>query len=292
MIIVTESQRRNSTKQHLYPSDHRHCFPHDPMSMNRNLPNFSVESFSDVELEVDTEDNLYNEHQHQPIRKSPMDIRCKDSPSMHVSHEITHNCQHSPKYLSWYMPSIPSYLLHTSVPFRVPQDVTLTPKTIPAGNIMPKVTIIMIIWAHSIVSYSSGQYPIPSSLFFTPRTKGSALMCFPSSMAAISWPCAETPLEKRKVAVARYWTTRLLKLAMFERCGWPSPERLHQLRTRSRALGPIRTFIVWYVYQPTILDWFVKLLLFLSSISGGCAVDKWEAGKYFDEAFRPDYLGA
>ena len=40
-----------------------------------------MESFRDVKLEVDTEDDLNNQHQHQPIREASMDI-LRESPPL------------------------------------------------------------------------------------------------------------------------------------------------------------------------------------------------------------------
>ena len=65
VIAPAESERGDSTEQHLYPTSHRHHFPHDTVSFQYNWPNASMDSLFQVKLEVDSERNLKHQHQHQ-----------------------------------------------------------------------------------------------------------------------------------------------------------------------------------------------------------------------------------
>lgn len=62
MILSTESQSRNPPKQHLHPRHDRHGFAHNPMSIYSHLADLAMETFRDVEFQVDSEDDLDDQH--------------------------------------------------------------------------------------------------------------------------------------------------------------------------------------------------------------------------------------
>jgi hypothetical protein len=69
MIPSAISQSSDPPKQHLYPGHNWHCLSHDAMTVYRDLSNLAMETFCDMELQIDTENDLDGEHQHQGIRE-------------------------------------------------------------------------------------------------------------------------------------------------------------------------------------------------------------------------------
>lgn len=110
MVVAAETQCSNSSKQHLYPGDNWHGLPDDSVSNNCDLSNLAMKTFRDVELEIDTEDDLNDEHQHQPVCKDGVYVVREFPPFMQVSHEICRHRNSCSDDLSRYVPSIPDHL--------------------------------------------------------------------------------------------------------------------------------------------------------------------------------------
>jgi hypothetical protein len=94
VIASTVSQSRDASKKHLYPCHGWHRLSNNSVTVDSNLSDLAMESLCNVELEVDSEHNLYNKHKHQDIRKGSMDAMGKDAPLVKMSQEICHhrNC--------------------------------------------------------------------------------------------------------------------------------------------------------------------------------------------------------
>jgi hypothetical protein len=58
VVLATESQSSNSTKEYLDPRDHRHSLSNNSMTDHCNLSNLSVEPLGDMKLEVYPEHDL------------------------------------------------------------------------------------------------------------------------------------------------------------------------------------------------------------------------------------------
>src|SRR5450756_88935 len=115
MVVPAVSQSCDSTKEHLHPGHNWHKLSYNSVSNHSHFPNLPMETLRDVELEVDAEDYLDSQHQHQPIRESGVDILRECPPLMQVSQKICHHCNRRPQDLYRDVPSIPYYLLYQSV---------------------------------------------------------------------------------------------------------------------------------------------------------------------------------
>jgi hypothetical protein len=58
-----------------------------------------MEALFKMELEVDTEDDLHDQHDHQDIRKRGVDIFREGSSLVHMSHEVRSDRNYRPKDL-------------------------------------------------------------------------------------------------------------------------------------------------------------------------------------------------
>ena len=58
MISPAEPQHRDAPEQHLHPADYRHRFPHDAVGEHHVSPYASVDTFFEVQPEVDSECEL------------------------------------------------------------------------------------------------------------------------------------------------------------------------------------------------------------------------------------------
>jgi hypothetical protein len=79
MILTAETQRGDSSKQHLYPGHHGHGLSNNSVSIYGDLPDLPMKPFCDVELQIYPENDLYSQHQHEPIGKRSVNILRKDS---------------------------------------------------------------------------------------------------------------------------------------------------------------------------------------------------------------------
>ena len=69
MIISTVSQSSDSSKEHLYPCYDWHRLPNYSVTVYCDLSNLSMETLCDVELQVYSENDLDDEHDHENVRK-------------------------------------------------------------------------------------------------------------------------------------------------------------------------------------------------------------------------------
>ena len=115
MVVPAESQGRDATEEHLHPSHSWHKLSHDSVSNHSYLSNLTMEAFRNVELQVDAEDDLNNQHQHQPIREASMGILRECSPLMQMSEEVCRHRNRRSHNLYRYMPSISNYLWYELV---------------------------------------------------------------------------------------------------------------------------------------------------------------------------------
>jgi hypothetical protein len=81
VVFSAVTQSSNSSKEHLYPSHYGHSLPNDSVAMDCNLSNLSVESLCDVELQVDAEGDLYDEHDHEDVGEGGVDV-LRECPSL------------------------------------------------------------------------------------------------------------------------------------------------------------------------------------------------------------------
>jgi hypothetical protein len=142
MIIPAVSQSCDATKKHLHPGHNWHKLSYNSVPNHGHVPNLPMEPLRDVELEVDAEDDLDAQHQHQPIREPGMDILRECLPLMQVTQKICHHCNRRSQDLYRDVPSIPHYLLYQSVKPIYCGKKKRTPRTIPVGKMMPKDNII------------------------------------------------------------------------------------------------------------------------------------------------------
>ena len=111
VILMAVAQRSDPTKEHLYPSYHRHGLSDDAVSVDRHPPDLPMEPLFEMEFEVYAEDDLHDQHNHQDVRKRSVDILRKCSSLVHVSQKVSNRRNHRPEDLQRYMPSIPNNLL-------------------------------------------------------------------------------------------------------------------------------------------------------------------------------------
>ena len=110
MIIPTESQRRNPTKEHLHPRHDRHSLSDDSMSVDSHLADLPVEALRDVEFEVDAKDDLDNQHEHEPICEGGVDVVREGSAFVQVSEEVGGDCDEGSEDLKRDVPAVADYL--------------------------------------------------------------------------------------------------------------------------------------------------------------------------------------
>ena len=81
--------------------------------MNCDLSDLPMESLCDVELQIYSENDLYDEHDHQDVREGGVNVLREGSSLMKMSQEICHHRNRCSQDLYGYMKSIASYLLKT-----------------------------------------------------------------------------------------------------------------------------------------------------------------------------------
>jgi hypothetical protein len=67
MITPTEAQRGNTTKEHLRPADNRHDLANNTMCQHEDPPNPTLSRFLKVQLQISAQNDLHDQHEHQPI---------------------------------------------------------------------------------------------------------------------------------------------------------------------------------------------------------------------------------
>jgi hypothetical protein len=76
------------------------------MSVHCNPSDLAMEAFFEMELEVDAENDLYDEHEHQAIGEGGVDILCEGSAFVQMSQEVCHDRNGCAEDLQGYVPSI------------------------------------------------------------------------------------------------------------------------------------------------------------------------------------------
>jgi hypothetical protein len=59
------------------------------VAVNGNLPDVAMETLGDMEFEINAKDDLHDEHYHQPIGESIVNIGRVHSSFMHMSQEVS-----------------------------------------------------------------------------------------------------------------------------------------------------------------------------------------------------------
>jgi hypothetical protein len=74
VIGSTESEGSDPSEYKLNPGHDRQCLSYYTMCLDHNPPNLAMYSFLKVELEVDTHDDLDDQHEHDDRDESGVDV--------------------------------------------------------------------------------------------------------------------------------------------------------------------------------------------------------------------------
>lgn len=91
MVPSTEPERRDPPKQHLHPTRHGERLPQHPMRHDHISAYPPMHTLLEMKPQVNTQHDLRNEHQHQPIRKRGVSVDIELAPAVGVAEEVAHD---------------------------------------------------------------------------------------------------------------------------------------------------------------------------------------------------------
>src|SRR5690242_1688764 len=138
------------------------------MSHNHDSANLAVYALLEVELQVDTHDNLGNQHEHDNRNKLGVHIVFgKLPPFVLVTQEVANDCEDGAGNLYGNMPFRANYLSTVSVLVVSRQCSSLTPRTIPVGKMSPHASPCNSMCVHRMESIGSSDTASPCAILFT-----------------------------------------------------------------------------------------------------------------------------
>lgn len=91
VITLTESERRDSTKQNLHPADDGHRLSENAVSQNKDPSDACLAGLLEVELQVETQGDLDDQEQHEPVGKGVVGIWAELAAFVGVTEEVGDN---------------------------------------------------------------------------------------------------------------------------------------------------------------------------------------------------------
>lgn len=88
VVVATESQRRDPAEQHLRPTHHRHGLTKHPMQDDDEPPDLPIDSLGQVQLQINTQNDLRSQQEHQDSRKRAVDVFGELATFVRVSEEV------------------------------------------------------------------------------------------------------------------------------------------------------------------------------------------------------------
>ena len=88
VITLAEAERGNTTEEHLRPADNGHDLADDAVRQNEDPSNSSLSGLFKVQFQVEAQDDLRDQEQHQPIRERGVCIFAKLSTLVSVAEEV------------------------------------------------------------------------------------------------------------------------------------------------------------------------------------------------------------
>lgn len=89
VIPPAEPQSRDAPEKHLHPAHYRHRFPHDAVGEHHVSPYASVDALFEVQLEVDSECYLGDQHEHDGRGEGGVDVGCELAAAVSVTEEVS-----------------------------------------------------------------------------------------------------------------------------------------------------------------------------------------------------------
>lgn len=105
MISTAESLACDSTKDHLYPSSHWHDTSQNSVRLHLVWPDLSQETPLQMQSQVHAQDDLRDEHEHQPISEASVSRICELPALVKMSQEVSQHCDRGSKDLCRDVPS-------------------------------------------------------------------------------------------------------------------------------------------------------------------------------------------
>lgn len=109
MISTAESKTDNSTKQHLHPCSNRHNLSQHAVSDDNSSPDLAVDAALKMQTQIDTHDDLGNEHEHQDVGEFGVDVGRELPSFVKMAQEVSEDCNTSGDDLDGYMPARADY---------------------------------------------------------------------------------------------------------------------------------------------------------------------------------------
>jgi hypothetical protein len=82
VISPAESKRSDASKEELHPGHNRQCLSHHSVSNDHHPANLAVDTLFEVELQVDTHDDLCDQHEHDDRDELGVDIIFRELPAL------------------------------------------------------------------------------------------------------------------------------------------------------------------------------------------------------------------
>jgi len=93
MVLSAEAHGCDATKDELHPSNYWHRLADNAMRRDDNAPDLAVDSFLEVELQVDAHGNLRDQHEHDEGHELSVDVLGELSALVLMSEEVSDDCE-------------------------------------------------------------------------------------------------------------------------------------------------------------------------------------------------------
>lgn len=104
VVTAAKSERSDAAEQHLGPGGNGNELAHDAVSGDNESPDLALDSLLEVELKVDAEDSLSEDHPHQPWGEAAVYTWRKLTTLVLMSEHVSDNGHDGRDRLEWYMP--------------------------------------------------------------------------------------------------------------------------------------------------------------------------------------------
>lgn len=115
VVIATEAHGGNAAEEHLHPACDGHRLAEDTVENDEDAADAAVNALGQMELEVEADDHLRHQHEHQGVCKGRVDVFRELAAFVGVAEEIGHHGDHGTDNLKRDMPSRAHNLQHERI---------------------------------------------------------------------------------------------------------------------------------------------------------------------------------
>jgi hypothetical protein len=105
VIGLAEAHHGNTTEEHLRPANNRHELSENTVRKHKDPPDTALAALLKMQLQVESQSNLRDKHEHQPVCEGVVDVRRELTTLVRVAEEIGNDGDNGSNYLDGNVPA-------------------------------------------------------------------------------------------------------------------------------------------------------------------------------------------